>query len=203
MSNLHSVKKACAYVGLDAEITSEVSVLLEADAAILPGVGAFGNAMENLHSLGLVEPILEFIKKGKPFLGVCLGLQLLMQESEEFGNHKGLGVIAGKVKKFPQISKQGNLIKIPQVGWNKIYKRKGKSWEKSPFKDLKNFEFMYFVHSYYVSPEDSNVVISLTNYEGFEYCSAIKKDNIFATQFHPEKSGPKGLTIYKNFVKEI
>lgn len=201
MSNLYSVKHACEYVGLNASISSDKADLTNADAAILPGVGAFGDAMYNLEKLGLISAIKEFINEGKFFLGVCLGLQLLFGSSEEFGSHKGLDLIKGKVIKFSGLNEQNLPITVPQIGWNTIYYQDKKNWDNSLLKGLSNNEFMYFVHSYYVVPEDKNLITSLTNYEGIEYCSSIQLNNIFATQFHPEKSGPKGLKIYKNFAR--
>lgn len=196
LSNLFSVKHAFDYLKVDSQITSDKSVIASSDAAIIPGVGAFGNAMKNLKSLDLIDSIKDFIKGGKPFMGVCLGMQLLFSESEEFGIHKGLNIIEGKVVKFANKDKK---IKVPQIGWNQILK--GNDWNTSPLKDLEDGEFMYFVHSYFVVPKDSNVVLSETIYEDTQYCSSLLLDNVFATQFHPEKSGTKGIKIYKNWLK--
>lgn len=204
MSNLYSVQHACDHIGFDAFISSDKSKLQDAEIAILPGVGAFGDAMENLHKLDLVDPIKDFVTSGKLFFGVCLGLQLLFSQSEEFGLHRGLDLIKGKVVKFPSVNNQGQVVKVPQIGWNRIYHSKyGKVWDNSLLKGLSNNEFMYFVHSYYVVPEDVRLAASYTTYEGIEYCSSIKLSNIFATQFHPEKSGPKGLVIYKNLADNL
>lgn len=204
MSNLYSVKHACDWAGLNATISSDKAVLANADLAILPGVGAFSDAMANLQKLELIPVIKAFVKSKKPFFGVCLGLQLLFNRSEEFGTQQGLGVIRGKVIRFPRINNERQAIKVPQIGWNKIYcPEYRKTWDDSLLKGLRNNEFMYFVHSYYVVPEDINLVTSQTNYEGVEYCSSIKCGNIFATQFHPEKSGPNGLEIYKNLANNL
>lgn len=204
MSNLFSVQHACDYFGIDAKITSDKSEILKADGAILPGMGAFGDAMKNLDSLGLSEAIKDFIKKGKPFMGVCLGMQLLLEKSEEFGIHQGLGIIAGEVKKFPGENNQRKKIKIPQIGWNKIYSKKNSDrLNNSPLSCIKNNTFMYFVHSYFVKPKSEDIVLTLTDYEGFTYCSSLLYDNIFATQFHPEKSGKNGVTIYKEWAKKL
>lgn len=203
MGNLFSVEQACQYVGLDAYITLDKKIIMESDAAILPGVGAFGQAMENLKRLDLVEPIKDFIKMKKPFMGICLGLQLLFTESEEFGNHKGLDLINGNVVKFPNKNNSGKLIKIPQIGWNQIYPLNGneKKWGSSPLNNIRPGEFMFFVHSFYVSPVHQEDILSITSYEGFEYCSSIARENIFAFQFHPEKSAIEGLKIYQNLKK--
>lgn len=204
MSNLYSVSHACDYVGLNASITSDKNKLMEADIAILPGMGAFGDAMKNLKKLELIDAIKSFVKTGRPFFGVCLGLQLIFSESEEFGHHQGLDLVKGKVVSFNTLKQKDQILKVPQIGWNKIYHPEYKKiWKKIPFKGLSNNEFMYFVHSYVVVPEDLRLSTSLTNYEGIEYCSSIKSGNIFATQFHPEKSGPKGLMIYKNLASNL
>jgi glutamine amidotransferase len=204
LSNLFSVKHACEYLGLEAEITSNAEKLLQADGAILPGVGAFAGAMKNLNKHNLTAAIKKFVNSGRPFMGVCLGMQLIFSESSEFGVHKGLGLIKGKVQRFPD--KVGNhVLKVPQIGWNKIYPPEGKKdfWDKTYLKDMEKGQFMYFVHSYFVLPEDSSVTLAKTNYDGFEYASAILKDNIFAVQFHPEKSAEKGLAIYKRFSEDL
>lgn len=197
LSNLFSVKHALEYLNVDCQITSDPKILSSADAAILPGVGAFGDAMNNLKKFNLLDSIHNFIKQGKPFMGVCLGMQLIFSESEEFGFHQGLCIIKGKVIKFKSQKKK---IKVPQIGWNQILKKE-KNWLNSPLKNIKNGEFMYFVHSYYVVPQDQNVVLSGTIYEDVSYCSSLLRDNIFATQFHPEKSGPEGIKIYKDWLK--
>ncbi len=200
ISNLFSVQHACEYLGLEAEISSDKKKLLASEAAILPGVGAFGDAMQNLQKLDLIGPIKEFIASGKPFMGICLGLQLLFSESEEFGSHEGLNIIPGKVVKFPAKNKAEQRVRIPQIGWNQIYEPKKGKWAHTPLAALPNREFMYFVHSYYVSPTDKEVVLSLTDYQGIEYCSSLFQDNIFAAQFHPEKSGAEGVKIYRDWL---
>ena len=196
MSNLFSVKAACEKVGLSPIVTSNGEEILSSDLAILPGVGAFGSAMDNIKSLNLDKIIYKYIESGKFFMGICLGLQLLFENSEEFGYAKqGLGIIKGTVKKFN--FKKNEKIYIPQIGWNKIFINEKKSNTLPLKKDLDK-SYLYFVHSYYVVPEDSKVILSETKYGEFNYCSSILKDNIFACQFHPEKSGTTGLEIYKN-----
>lgn len=203
LSNLFSVKHACESIGLSAIITSDKAKLLDSKAAILPGVGAFGDAMKNLKKLDLIETIRKFIETGRPFMGICLGMQLLLSESEEFGHHKGLNIIKGKVKKFTRIKDKS--LKIPQIGWNSIYRPKNHSdiWKGTPFVNIDNNEYMYFVHSYYVVPENKTYVLSQTRYGNIEYCSSILYKNIFATQFHPEKSGKEGIKIYQNWASLI
>lgn len=194
LSNMFSVKNALDYLGVNSNITSDKNIVAESDAVIIPGVGAFGDAMENLKQFGLIPVIKEHINKGKPFMGVCLGMQLIFSESEEFGTHQGLNLIPGKVRKFSGKKE----IKVPQIGWNQIFNGPNLTlWKNSPLRNIKDREFMYFVHSFYVSPDDKNMVLSETDYEGIVYCSAVFYKNIFATQFHPEKSGKEGIKIYK------
>lgn len=197
LGNLFSVKQACDTVGINAKISSSKKDIDEADALILPGVGAFIEAMQNLESLDIVDTIKSNVSNGKPIFGVCLGLQLLFSKSEEFGSGNGLDLIAGTIKKFPE-SVNGKKIRVPQIAWNKIHEHK-QSWTNTPLKDINQDEFMYFVHSYYVDPTEESCILTKTNYEGMEYCSGILQDNIFATQFHPEKSAEKGISIYKNW----
>jgi len=151
----------------------------------------------------LISPIKDYIAQGKPFLGICLGMQLLFSQSEEFGLHKGLDIVAGKVLRFPDTKKSGKLIRVPQIGWNTIYLSDKKTWRQSYLKDIKPDEFMYFVHSYYCAPSKKNNILSYTTYEGFKYCSSITCDNITAFQFHPEKSGKEGIKIYQEFAKKV
>lgn len=197
LSNLFSVKHALDSLGAEAVITSDPKIVRQSQAAILPGVGAFGDAMINLKKFKLVPAITELIQSGRPFMGVCLGLQLLFEKSFEFGEHQGLGMVKGKVKKLP-------VKKVPQIAWNQISYRPAtrENWRGSPLKTLKNHHYVYFVHSYYVEPEESKVICSETEYDGFSYCSGILENNIFAVQFHPEKSGPKGIEIYKNWLSD-
>jgi glutamine amidotransferase len=199
LGNLFSVFQACTSLGYDTTITNKKDDVINADYLILPGVGAFGDAINTLRQLDLVEPMKDFIASGKPFLGVCLGLQLLFTESEEFGRHKGLNIIEGVVKKFPTRNEQNNILKVPQIQWNQIFWTDQKRWENSPLENCRNGDFMYFVHSYYVAPSSEQTIASITEYGGITYCSSIISNNIFACQFHPEKSGQHGLDIYKSF----
>jgi len=200
LGNMFSVKQACEFLGYDASITYDKAELMAADYAILPGVGAFGDAMQNLHKLDLVEPIKDYVAEGRPFMGVCLGLQLLFTESEEFGSNKGLGLVEGFVQKFPASNGHGR-VKVPQIEWNQIY-HANTDWQSSPLKTCNEGDYMYFVHSFYVKPDSSEYTLSNTSYAGITYCSSIKNKNIFACQFHPEKSGRHGVEIYKNWFDE-
>jgi len=195
MGNLRSVQKGFEKVGFDAVVTQDPKAVLEADKIVLPGVGAFADCMRNLEQGGFVDPILKVIRDGRPFLGICLGLQLLFTESEEFGLHKGLDVIPGRVVRFPEgMEDNGEELKVPHMGWNQICVSR-----KPPvFDGIEEGSNVYFVHSFYVKPEDEGVIATTTNY-GIEFCSSIWKDNIVATQFHPEKSQEIGLKILKNF----
>jgi glutamine amidotransferase len=195
MGNLRSVQKGFERVGCEAVVTADPKVVLEADKIVLPGVGAFPDCMRNLEQGGFIEPLLKVIREGRPFLGICLGLQLLFTESEEFGVHQGLNVIPGRVVRFPEgMTAGGENLKVPHMGWNQLAIRR----RPPVFAGVEEGANFYFVHSFYVVPEDESVVATATTY-GVEFCSSIWKDNIVATQFHPEKSQEKGLQILKNF----
>lgn len=208
LGNLFSVKHACKKAGFDAEITSSKEDILKSDAVILPGVGAFGNAMETLKNLELADTLKEAALSGKPFLGICLGMQLLMSESDEFGNHQGLDIIKGSVVRFDKpVDDKGKRLKVPQVGWNTINvfdsSLHNGTWEGSIFEGIDSGEFMYFVHSFYVKPDDPDVVLSTSEYGNIQFCSGLNYKNIYACQFHPERSGIKGLQVYHNFFNLI
>jgi glutamine amidotransferase len=197
MGNLRSVQKALEFVGAKVIVTHDPDLILNADSVVLPGVGAFKDCMANLNKLKLIDPIRKFIDGGKPFLGICLGLQVLFEESEEYGPVAGLGILPGKVVKFIDGSsggRKGSPIKIPHMGWNEIKVKKD-----SPlFKGVGDAPYFYFVHSYYVVPEDQNMIATVTNY-GVEFVSGIQHKNIYAFQFHPEKSQTLGLSILERF----
>lgn len=197
MGNLRSVQKGLERAGHKAIITRSARDILDASHVVLPGVGAFKDCMENLKRYDLIEPIFKVITSGRPFLGICLGLQLLFTESEEFGKHLGLDIIKGRVVRFPTtLLDQNPELKIPHMGWNDIRIKK-----RTPLLDgIEDGSFFYFVHSYYVVPEDNGVIATNTDY-GIEFTSSIWKDNIFACQFHPEKSQKVGLEILRNFGK--
>ena len=206
MGNLFSVQQACEYAGFKAVITHDRKQILEAAGIILPGVGAFGDAMANLKKLDLIVALRDYVTMGRPLMGICMGMQLLMGHSEEFGFHEGLGIIEGAVVRFPDQDNYGQILKVPQVGWNRIFIPDGKNenfWAASPLNDIANGEFMYFVHSFYVKPVAADVALSVSTYKGVTYCSALQKEGIFATQFHPERSAQNGLQIYKNWRLKI
>ena len=195
MGNLRSVQKALARVGADVAVTSDRAVIADAAGLVLPGVGAFADCMRNLDRSRLIEPILDFIANRRPFLGICLGLQLLFSESFEFGRHEGLGVIKGSVVRFSGPAFEGrDRLKIPHMGWNRV------TWARRdpPFDNVSDDDYFYFVHSYYVVPDDRGTVAGMTEH-GIEFVSVVQHEVIFATQFHPEKSQARGLSILKSF----
>ncbi len=189
MGNLRSVEKGFLRVGVNSVVTSSQEIINTAKAVVLPGVGAFKDCMKNLTDLALTEAIVRSIEKGKPFLGICLGLQLLFSESEEFGRCKGLDVFRGGVVRF-----QEDGLKIPHMGWNSIQIVK----DNPLLKDIPDNAYFYFVHSYYVLPDDRDIISTVTDY-GSAFTSMVWKDNVFATQFHPEKSQELGLKLLRNF----
>jgi len=188
--NLRSVANAIARLGYQPRITSAARDLLKAQAIILPGVGAAGNTMENLRNLGLVDPLKKLIADNRPFFGVCIGLQVLFTGTEEGGWHNCLGIIPGRVKKLP------DGLKVPHMGWNQV-----RQLVSHPlFEGIPDGADFYFVHSYYGEPEDNSLVVGETDY-GITMGSVIARDNLVATQFHPEKSGEHGLKMYDNFIR--
>ncbi len=197
MGNLRSVLKAFEKIGAPAFVSSDKFAIKSSDAIVLPGVGAFRDCMENLKAMGLIDILRDEIRAGKPYLGICLGLQILFTESEEFGKTPGLNILRGSVKRF-SFKDSCSPFKIPHMGWNKVRMKKSHP----VFDGLEDGEYFYFVHSYYVEPDDSSVVLMTSDY-GIEFVSAIAVDNIVAVQFHPEKSQKKGLRFLSNFMKWI
>jgi glutamine amidotransferase len=197
MGNLRSVQKGFEKIGSDAVVTADPKVVLEAERVVLPGVGAFRDCMRNLEQAGFVESILKVIQEGRPFLGICVGMQLLFTQSEEFGIYPGLNVIPGNVLRFADgMVEAGENLKVPHMGWNQLSIKRPAPL----FAGIEDGSNVYFVHSYYVKPEDDSVVAATTGY-GIDFCAAIWRDNIVATQFHPEKSQDKGLAMLKNFAQ--
>ncbi len=189
MGNLRSVEKALEYVGFDkVTVTSDPDTIAGSDVLVFPGQGAFRKAMENLKRLSLVNSLLSHIEKGKPFLGICLGLQLLFERGYEHGETDGLGILEGEVVLLPP------KVKIPHIGWNQVWLRK----REGLFTGIEDGDFFYFVHSYHVVPRREEVIASTTDYEIY-FVSAVQKENVWAVQFHPEKSQSKGLRLLENF----
>ena len=196
LGNLFSVQQACETVGLDSVITSSPKDILNSDMLILPGVGAYGVAMENLEKAQLIPALNAFVSTGKPFVGICLGMQLMLTESVEFGRHKGLNLIPGKTKKFKSRLNDNQYFAVPQIQWNQL--KKSKNVDKNHFFNfLNNGDYMYFVHSYFCVPEIKCTIVTTTSYAGVEYPSIIQHKNCIGIQFHPEKSGLNGINIYK------
>ena len=190
--NIKSVEKALDYIGEKCVVTRDRKLIEQADKVILPGVGAFGDAMHRLNEYGLTETIHNVTDKGKPFLGICLGLQLLFESSEESEGVAGLGILPGKIIRFPE----DKGYKVPQIGWNSLDIKTGATL----FRNVPNQSYVYFVHSYYLKAADEGIVAATTEYAAHVDAS-VEKDNIFACQFHPEKSGRVGLEILKNFAE--
>lgn len=194
--NIRSVEKAFNYIGAKAVLTRDPEVIYKCDRVVLPGVGAFGDAMGRIREYGLEGVIKEVIKKEVPFLGICLGLQLLFDSSEESSGVEGLGILRGRIVQIPKNDNMGKSYKIPQIGWNSLeLKGNGKL-----FKGIDNGAFVYFVHSYYLKAEDKEIVKATTDYSETLDVS-VEKGNVFACQFHPEKSADVGMEILKNFMK--
>jgi imidazole glycerol-phosphate synthase subunit HisH len=201
LGNLFSIVQALKAVGAEAIVSNNPELIKNASGLLLPGVGAFGNAIEKLKSLNLIEPIVDYVKDGKPIMGICLGMQLLFQSSDEFGDHRGLELIEGKVEKLPS-KLNGVDLRIPFMGWNKLEFNKD-NLNISYIKNVSNNDKIYLVHSYYVVPKDPTIVLANCDYHGFKYPTIIKKDNIFAIQGHPEKSSDCGLEIFKSWLDNI
>jgi glutamine amidotransferase len=199
--NLYSIYQACIFLGYRPLISDKPDDILNADSLILPGVGAFSIAMSELNKKHLIEPINQFLKRGNYMMGVCLGMQLLFESSVEFGLHVGLGFIKGGVKKIPAVM-NGDKNRVPHIGWNSVYLDQHDTvWQNTPLQEIGTEDQFYFIHSYFADPVHAENILSYTNYNGLQYCSAVRKDNVFGFQFHPEKSAEKGLSIYNNFLK--
>jgi glutamine amidotransferase len=197
VGNVRSMINAFKKVGVNPILSNNGEEILSADGVILPGVGAFAHGMENLNKYDLVNIIKKYTDTNKPFMGVCLGMQMLLDESEEFKKTKGLGLISGKVIKLPTQNKSYE--KLPHVSWNEVKEKKTK-WNNTILNNIKQQSDVYFVHSFITDLDNEDEVLSTTQYSDYEFCSSIKKDNIYGCQFHPEKSGEIGLKIIENFV---
>ncbi|SNZ15108.1 glutamine amidotransferase [Hydrogenobacter hydrogenophilus] len=192
MGNLRSVSKALEKVGIKPLITSDPHIVSKAEAVVLPGVGAFKDAVQNLKKAGLFSAVIRHIEKGKPYLGICLGLQLLFERSYEFGTEEGFGLLEGDVVLLP------TTVKVPHIGWNQVWKKK----DSRLFENIKDGDYFYFVHSYHVVPKKGEVIATLTDY-GINFVSAVEYGNVFGVQFHPEKSQKLGLKVLENFKKVV
>ena len=192
MGNLRSVSKAFENQGFSVKVTSNIEDINNASGLVLPGVGAFGDCMKNLREANLVDPIIGFIESGRPFLGICLGLQALFESSEESPEVEGLGLFEGSVIRFPDFKEEN--LKVPHMGWNQL----SYDYESKILRGIPKDRWFYFVHSYFVKPEQNGLNEVVSDY-GIEFTAAVEKENIFACQFHPEKSGEFGLKILSNF----
>jgi glutamine amidotransferase len=195
IGNVRSITNAFRKNNIEPILTNDKGTILKADGVVLPGVGAFAHGMENLYKFSLIDTLKLYVDTNKPLLGICLGMQMLLEESEEFGKTKGLGFIKGKVIKMPIRNE-----KLPHVSWNEI-KPKSIKWNDTILDNIEYNSDMYFVHSYVAMPQDDNDVLAITEYDGCNFCSSLKKDNIYGCQFHPEKSGEIGLKVIENFIK--
>tara|TARA_R110001606_G_C15238216_1_gene635917 strand:- start:238 stop:885 length:648 start_codon:yes stop_codon:yes gene_type:complete len=201
IGNVFSVCNALKRIGATPVLTRDPSAIRAADRVILPGVGAFSRAMENLRSLGLDAEIAAYVATGRPFLGVCIGMQVLMDGSTEFGDHTGLGLIPGKVEKIPATTSQGTTLRVPHISWSAVSSDAPLdtgSWQEAAFANAAHY---YFVHSFMARPADSAHLLASAHYGGHQITAAVRRDNVTGVQFHPERSGPAGLQLLKYFVE--
>jgi glutamine amidotransferase len=199
IGNVKSITNAFVEIGAEPVLSSDKSIIMKADALILPGVGAFQKGMENLEAANLVEIIHDFVATSKPFLGICLGMQMLLDESDEFGTRKGLGLVPGKVRKLEV--KVESKEKLPHVSWNEINLPAEGRWNDSLLRETEVNTDVYFVHSFVAVPDNEENILATANYGNSAFCAAVKKDNITGVQFHPEKSGGLGLKMLTQFLK--
>lgn len=200
LGNLFSIRRAMEYLGGEAVISGSPVEIARSSRLILPGVGAFGEGMNNLRERGLIEVIKAYASSGRPVMGICLGMQLFMDSSEELGLNEGVGIIKGKVRRLSVDESLGK-VKIPHIGWNSIAPRNGASWKGTILEPQRPGAFMYFVHSYAPVCDEPADILAQTEYGGMKFCSAAKRGNIYGFQFHPEKSGEAGLSILSEFMK--
>jgi glutamine amidotransferase len=200
MGNLFSVCRALEACGVEPVLANTPQEILDAKALLLPGVGAFADGMAGLSELGLIQPIREYAKTGRPLLGICLGMQMLLDSGEEFGIHEGLGLIPGAVRSIPSTGLDGQPHKIPHIGWNALLKTETSFWTDSILDEIEEEQRTYFVHSFTAVPTNEEHRLADCDYNGQRISAAVQSGNIYGTQFHPEKSGPVGLKILKNFL---
>lgn len=200
VGNLCNLERAIRSFGVSVVISEEADVIRAADAIILPGVGAFASGMRGLEVRGLIPTLADAARDGKPILGICLGAQILLTTGSEFGTHQGLGLIPGSVVPFPPLPAG---VKIPHIGWNTLAPANGAEWKGTILDSTRETDAVYFVHSFILAPDDSAHALAETTYGEYPFCSAVRRGNIYGCQFHPEKSGPVGLAILKNFLRDL
>lgn len=204
VGNLRSAQRAFAHCGARADLTSEPAAIAAADLLVLPGVGAFAHCMRSLEACGLIEPVKHFVASGRPIMGICVGMQMLFEGSEEFGRHSGFGFLPGWIKRIPDLNAHGEPHRIPHIGWNALsppIESNDGSWSGTILDAVQPGTEVYFVHSYTAWPDNVQHRLADADYGGCRISAAVRKDNIFGTQFHPEKSGPAGLRIIDGFLK--
>ncbi|MDZ4715817.1 MAG: imidazole glycerol phosphate synthase subunit HisH [Cytophagales bacterium] len=201
INNLLSICRALEHCGATVSVAARADQLKSSDRLVLPGVGAFPDGMKELNQRGLSSGIRKFYATGKPLLGICLGMQLLMKVGTEISETPGIGILEGKVLRLPENAlSDGNAVKIPHMNWNKVIKPDGVDWGDTMLHYTTEFDYLYFVHSYYVAPDNASEIMGLTSFGDFKFASVLNKQNCWATQFHPEKSGAKGLKILEKFL---
>lgn len=201
IGNLFSIARALEVVGAEVELAHDLASIAQADHLILPGVGAFATGMQGLHTQGLDAAIINHANSGKPLLGICLGMQMLMSTSHEHGDHQGLGIIPGHVRQIPNTTTDGAKQKIPHIGWNDLHPpSKISNWNNTILANTTEGDAVYFVHSFAVSPDKAEDALAITTYGGHKICAVVKHGNVYGCQFHPEKSGEVGLNILRHFI---
>ncbi len=198
LGNVKSIKNALKQFNFKAKLSNDYEEIITSSGLIIPGVGAFAAGMDRLNSNNLIPAINDFASTNKPIMGICLGMQMLFSESEEFGYTKGLGLIEGKVKRMSPLLEEES--KLPHISWNNLIEPVEKKWNGTILEDLNPSSEFYFVHTYAAEPDDESDILSLTNYSGLNFCSSVKKNNIYGFQFHPEKSSRNGLQLIHNFI---
>ena len=200
VGNILSMQRALNHCGGDVSLATAAEAIRDADRLVLPGVGAFGTCIGKLRDSGLTDPILEFARTGRPFLGVCVGMQMMFDASEEYGEHGGLGLLPGRVRRIPSLSATGARLKVPHIGWNNLSAPESDSWNKGLLRNFVPNRPVYFVHSFQAEPADSSHRLADCEYGGWRLSAAVFRDNLFGCQFHPEKSGVTGLGILSSFL---
>lgn len=200
--NLFSVRRALEMAGAEVEFVSTAGEISNAERLVLPGVGAFADGMAALRSHDLIASIQDFSRMGKPFLGICLGMQMLFDLSQEFGEHQGLGLIPGEIQPIPRVGKDGGKNKVPHIGWNSLRATQGCGWRNTPLSRLREGAAVYFVHSFAAHPKESKDFLAECSHGGHSFAAAVMRDNVFGCQFHPEKSGGVGLQILRDWLAQ-